>query len=275
MRHFLVGTDLSSRSEPAVSCAFQLIQQHDAKLTVLHVVHEDIPARMVDRLVEEQHAALQTQLASRAKGDPSKIEAVAIWGDPFFEIIHHVEKVAVDLVILGMHRRSLLRDTFLGTTAERIMRHVDVPSLIVSATGDEPYKRVLVAVDGGPCAREAFRSAHQLAPTAEFQILHTYREAAKEPERSRRIAEQVVNCEIDAVLGPSGHGGKGAFPMVRTGRLAETIRAECQRLSCDLLAIGAHGQPSFATAIWGSRTLDILHNPPCDVLVGPASQRSQ
>jgi nucleotide-binding universal stress UspA family protein len=236
---------------------------------------------MADRLVEEQRTVLQTQLglqlAFRPKLDPSKVDAIAISGYPLFEIVRHVEKEAIDLVILGMRRRSPLHDTFLGTTAERIVRHVDVPSLIVSAAAGEPYKRVLVAVDGGPCAREAFRSAHQLAPAAEFQILHTYRETAREPssdpDRSRRIAEQVANLEIDAVLGPNGHSGIGVYAIVQAGRLVETIRAECHRLGCDLLAVGAHGRPSFATAIWGSHTLDILRNPPCDVLVGPAAQR--
>ena len=64
MKHILIGTDLSTRSKPALTRAIQLASQHGARLTVIHVVHEDVPAKFVNDILDERRAALDAELAS-------------------------------------------------------------------------------------------------------------------------------------------------------------------------------------------------------------------
>ena len=270
MQQFLVGTDLSPRSKPAIARAVQLAAQHRAKLTVLHVVHEDIPGQFVNDLLDERRVALEAELASVHPGSKLDAEVTTRWGDTFSEVVQFVERHAIDLVILGMRKKSPLRDAFLGTTAERIVRNVQVPSLIVQGLTQAPYATVLVAVDGGASARRALRSAREIAPDACLKVLHVYREAGIDSERSRVTAERLVELELVAVLGQIADARVNVSALVRPGSFVETVVDRCRLESCDLLALGAHGRPSFAKAIWGSHTLEILRDPPCDVLVGPA-----
>ena len=274
MKHLLVGTDLSDRSKPALARAIQLAAQHGARLSVLHVVHEDVPGRFVNEILDERRAALQAELVSAQSVNKLEAEALTAWGDAFSEMVQFAEKNAVDLVILGTRKKSALRDTFLGTTAERIVRNVQVPSLIVRGATEGQYKNVLAAVDGGACARSALRFAHELAPDALLSVLHIYQEAGSDLERSRQTAQGLVQFELNAVLGAGAGTSANVRSLVRVGAFVDGVVAQCQLENCHLLALGAHGRPSFARAIWGSRTLELLRDPPCDVLVGPASAKT-
>ena len=50
MKKFLMATDLSARSERALERAVSLARNHCAKLTVVHVVDEALPASLAETL---------------------------------------------------------------------------------------------------------------------------------------------------------------------------------------------------------------------------------
>lgn len=60
-------------------------------------------------------------------------EFVAILtGDAFDAILRTAEMVSADLIVMGTHRKQLLRDIFVETTIERVIRTGPYPVLMVN-----------------------------------------------------------------------------------------------------------------------------------------------
>lgn len=264
MKNILVGTDLSERSRPALERALQLAGRHGGRVTVLHVAHQAIPAHAVEALLDERREAVKAELAATTAAAKCEVAPIAAWGDPIAEMLRHVDKTGCDLVLLGM-RSKRLRDSFVGTTAERIVRNIKIPALIVTTDGRDAYRTVLAAVDGGVCARNALRYVHALAPEADLNVLHAYRDTSPD---MRATALALAQAEIQTALGDAAKANALVRPVTRDGDLIAAIADECKSRSSQLLAIGVHGRPTIARALWGSRSIELLRAPPCDVLIG-------
>ena len=63
---------------------------------------------------------------------------------------------------MGAHRKQLLRDIFVGTTIERVVRTGPCPVLMVNNEAAHSYSRVLAAVDMSDISAHAVQSARAL-----------------------------------------------------------------------------------------------------------------
>ena len=93
-----------------------------AKLAVLHVSARGADRHETARRLEEMLAVLEPSLR-RSLAPRLLIRS----GDPVREIL--LESKKHQLVVLTAHRKSLLSDLVLGTTAERVLRHSRAPVL--------------------------------------------------------------------------------------------------------------------------------------------------
>src|SRR3546814_14105354 len=83
-------------------------------------------------------------------------------GEPFQEIARAAAAENADLIVMGAHRKSILRGIFVGTTIERVMRTGGRPVLMVTTPTAGGYRRVVVAIGLSPEAPTAIRGAHAL-----------------------------------------------------------------------------------------------------------------
>lgn len=147
-------TDLSKNSAYVFRYAVQLAKKFDAEITILHVVKQIDPAMEVPILVqlgeeayhklvaEKEHEiidGLKQRLRAFAErelqSDPDSEDRVASIlvheGHPVADILETANTLDVDLVVMGDHSKGMLAYTFLGSTAERILRHIRRPVLVV------------------------------------------------------------------------------------------------------------------------------------------------
>lgn len=66
-----------------------------------------------------------------AEGIPAQAELA--YGDSATEIIKWVERKGCDLVAMSTHGHRLIKDIFLGTTANRVQHSISVPVLLLRA----------------------------------------------------------------------------------------------------------------------------------------------
>ena len=74
-------------------------------------------------------------ISDRLKKEGVSAQAVLQDGKPADEILAYAEKNGVDLIIMNTHGRSGVSRWFMGSVAERVVRHSPVPVLLVSAAG--------------------------------------------------------------------------------------------------------------------------------------------
>jgi len=144
MNAILVASDFSDCAGAAFQMAQKLARQFEAKLILLHVIHQATVQRLAEYLQVEPDDLLpglrqraQQQLSeflSRWGTDGLEIESMVAVGLPFQEIAGMARDLAVDLVVLGGYGRGgrgPIEEVFFGSTAEKVVRLLPCPVLCV------------------------------------------------------------------------------------------------------------------------------------------------
>lgn len=139
IQKILVPHDFSEHSRHALDWALALAEKWQASVELMHVVHilppvVDIPNDMYADVERDQLATAQQHLEAihtNKTSDSSVTIGIHVQrGVPFQAICEYAEKQHADLIVMGSHGRTGLSHVFLGSVAERVMRHAPCPVLI-------------------------------------------------------------------------------------------------------------------------------------------------
>jgi len=282
VKRLLAATDLSARAERALGRATILARQSGADLVLLHVVDDDQPPPLVAAATRQAEKLLR---AAAPDLDGARTEVLVRTGDPFEVVVQTADERAVDLVVMGAHRKRILRDVFTGTTIERVVRTGHHPVLMVNRAPDAPYRRAVVASDLSEASAQAMRTAAALGflGAGEVSVVHAFLPLAKDMmayagvERDK-IAEHVTRAAADArdklAAFVCGHCPElQEHPLlVEEGEPIEVIRRVVERTDADLVVIGTRGHRGLKRVLLGSIADEVLRTLECDVLaVGPTA----
>ena len=143
----LAATDFSSRSDRALRRAGQLAKRLGGIVTITHVVDDDQPTHLVELERREAEKLLAEQLRTWSELSEIECKIHVDVGDAFDGILRVAEKFSADLIVMGSHRKRLLRDIFGGTTIERVIRTGSRPVLMVNRDATKAYRQILAAID--------------------------------------------------------------------------------------------------------------------------------
>lgn len=275
LKRILVATDLSQRSQPAIRRAAHLAARSQAALSLVHVVDGDSPPEIVNAQSERARAWLADHVG---EVEAPLSEVLVRTGDAHAEILAVADELDADLVVLGAHRRRLLLDAFIGTTAERLLRVSARPALVVHNEHIEPYGRVVAAIDLSETSAEALRVAERLGfLSGEASIVHVFHAPAKGKlqqagvdARTHEEAERARVAEaVRRFLEAHELGAIRDRVVLREGGVTPEILDEVSEARPDLLILGTRGGAGVARAALGSVAEAVLRAVPCDVLAVP------
>lgn len=143
----LIPTDGSDATRPAVDMALNLADIHDATLHVLVIVDQPATAsgvgegfpgldNLLNKLEERGHQAtdkIMEQAESRGIETTTAIQR----GNPHDDILKYANKNTIDLIVMGTHGRTGVKRALLGSVAEDVVRHSEIPVLTVHQKPDE------------------------------------------------------------------------------------------------------------------------------------------
>ncbi len=275
IKKILVASDLSERSDAAVSRASLLGAEHAAEVIALYVAADDLPAKVHEQLVGSADIALKDQIARTCRAPKAKIKASVQPGRDWATILEVAELGDFDLIVLGAHRMDRVGYR-LGSTVERLVAHANVPLLVVPRPAEAAYRHPVVAVDFSIHSRRALRLARALAPEVKIAAVHAWElsfPAFLRSESSRKDIEAAESKRLNALIErefaelmaahPDSH--ERLQPVMRRGNVAEVLESELRRRKADLLVLGTHGGGGLREAMIGSTSMAFLKLPPCDV----------
>lgn len=285
MRMLLAGTDLSSRSDRALHRAALLAREFKARLVILHVVDDDQPPALIDQDSRQATALLDGQALQLAELANARPDVLVRVGDPFDVIVRTAREQEADLIVLGAHRKRILRDIFVGTTIERVMRTGSAPVLMVNSYPNDPYRRLLLAIDMSEASGRAAQAARTLGllSPAKVSILHAFRPYAKSMlgyvgANQEVVTKHVVHTALEAAgevtsfLRREGLNDDRYEIILEEGDPFGTIRDVVKRQNPDLLVIGTRGHTGLKRILLGSVADEVLRQVECDVLAVPPEQ---
>ncbi|HEY5095125.1 MAG TPA: universal stress protein [Candidatus Eremiobacteraceae bacterium] len=140
-KKILVPVDGSEPSDAAVALAIRLAADQHAKLIFLHVSEVAKISAMVSTtaMCADPSAALDAELAfgkeslhrAEAAARQGAVDAVALLdeGNSSETILEAAKQNAADLIVIGSHGRGGIQRVLLGSVAEAVLRHSNVPVL--------------------------------------------------------------------------------------------------------------------------------------------------
>lgn len=282
MYQVLLAHDLTARSEIALVRATRLTLERRGHLTILHIVDGDLPEQIIDaqRAHAESHLEFEVRRWLGRDKPPHRIEIIP--GDPAESIAEQAEKLAVDLVVSGRHRRRVIADIFTGTTVERLLRQIHRPILIVNNPDQSPYGRVLIPVDFSGASSAAVRFVAAFLPKACLHLLHAYKGPFQDyvaalsltfsrEERAKfagPISEQAKQA-MARLIETLELGDRQPRVTIKNGDALALIEEELVKQETDLVVVGTHARTGVAHVMIGSVAEAVLRSSKKDVLVVP------
>jgi len=244
----LVAVDRDLESRLALRYACHLLEHFDAEVDAIHVKKDvgkiiledfDIPflkkdhKKEIDQQAKEVEAAIadacQICLEGKVPCDPR-----ILVGDPAEVILREANDKDVDLIVLGCHRSSALREMLLGQVHTQVINHADRPVLIVRELRN--ITEVLVAYSGSSCDESAlnFISPMLLKRKPKITLMHV---RDVDDQESQEFANACV-LKGESTLKKLKH-----LPETRlsAGRVVEEVVREIALNPYDLVVLGAQG----------------------------------
>jgi len=143
LKKILVGCDFSADSGQAFNHALSLAQEFQAELHLVHVVETqvqpnllkeeaDIPGEIQEDyqnlLIQKLKDMVPQEAANWCKPRTSILE-----GWPYEELVKYAITRDIDIIVLGVRGRGLVKTLFLGSTTDRVVRNSPCPVLSVSS----------------------------------------------------------------------------------------------------------------------------------------------
>ncbi len=189
----MVPLDGSPLAERALPLGLDLAERARARLRLV-LVHQTPPppvdkaaARLAVRIDlavrrAERDYLRTTQARLAGTATKGRVRGVTLTGPVGQALADYVSELGVDLVVMATHGRGGFERAWLGSVADRLVRTLEIPVLLVRA-GTEPGSEavpggpVLVPLDGSPRAEEALGPALALARLwdAEIQLIQVVR----------------------------------------------------------------------------------------------------
>ena len=279
MIKILVATDLSERSAHAVQRAVQLIRrQGGGEWCLLHVIDDDAPGEHVQRQVQQAESLLQSQAERLAEQAGSCPRVVVGIGEVAEVVVETAQGMGADLLVVGAHRKSALRDFFVGTTLERVVRSSHLPVLRVNGPVTHEYRQAVLAADPSRTTQQAWRRARELGLLAEQGCAVA---SAVDPITTGMVMEAGISAEIlesqcEALRGQllerfaeMGVSLNAERLLVRVGSPEVVVGDAVQQVGADLLILGTHAREGLSRFVLGSVAIRLLASLNSDALIVP------
>lgn len=141
MKKILVPCDFSPPAINAYRFALDVAGRSKGSVQLIHVIelpvmHDTVlmPTLYFEKELlkelEEKAGARFTKITEKYQSENVKVTWKVAFGTPSKTILDHADKKSFDLVIMGSHGASGLREYFIGSNAEKIIRQSSIPVLI-------------------------------------------------------------------------------------------------------------------------------------------------
>ncbi len=141
MKRILVPIDFSVQAERAIEAAAQIANYIGAHIYLLHMV--DLPANETDMddhgdasgpakmlFLRKIHERFEEMMNSKILDGLTVHEEIR-FHKTFSGIIDYSKELKIDLIVMGSQGATGIKEMFIGSNTEKVVRHSDVPVLVV------------------------------------------------------------------------------------------------------------------------------------------------
>jgi nucleotide-binding universal stress UspA family protein len=239
-----------------------------------------------DQPGREREAAYLAATIAEVRGQVAGEVCSALLDGPVSDALcDHALATGTDLIVMTTHGRGPIGRFLIGSVADRLLRYLHLPVLLVRPAPERPrpvaLRRILVALDGSSFAEEALACAIALGGpfAASYTLLRVLEPASVPLDLSELYAvEAAVGGAETLPVDASFYLERLATQMRRRGAVvstrvasgpsvAATILEEAAAVGADAIALASHGIGGVGRLVVGSVAEKVLRKSALPVLV--------
>ena len=216
-------------------------------------------------------------VAAKMRADGIDCEVVIRYGHPRDVVKELVSHVHAERVILGTHGRRNLKRFFLGSTANEILKSVNVPVCTVGPHA-RPFahgqpRRILHPVSLSSGYQETAKLAVKLGQfyKAEITLLHVLPRDLHAEYAGERLVRWTA-FELGRLIPDEAPLWTTATIAVEAGEIVEQILSTAEHLGADLIVMGSNPDTAFWPVYGDNTVYNVIAEAKCPVLTLRHSQ---
>lgn len=273
MKNILVPVDFSEYANYAMEVAASLAKKHEANIHVVHMMGLTDATLTRDESNEVFEAMFHMKLAEKRFSELLSQDYLA--GIPVYQSVKNytnfteLNDVAVevnaDLIIMGSHGSTGLKEVFVGSNTEKVVRTCDTPVLVIKERmTDFNIQSVVFACDFKAENIESFNKIKSLIKTLGAQVKLLYINLPGERFRSTIEINDRVNQFLS--LTDSGDLTADNVTYFNDYTVEDGIFNYSLTHGVDVIAIPTHGRRGLAHFFAGSIGEDVVNHSVLPVL---------
>ena len=288
----MVPTEGSDSETAAVSVATRLAQRFDAALHFVRVQSapfrmepiSSAPSLFVEQTFRAERLAALRNLESLAAECGRGVFTALEDGPVGPTLRDYAEKLDIDLIVMSSHARSGIRRVILGSVTDFLIRHTNIPVLVVKESAsprgiapEVPIGRIVVPLDGSVFAQQILSEVAYLASRlrSTVTLLHVLTPATYSQDQIMQPGLPWWDADIaaanaylaDAAKSLIEEGFAVATDVIISDDVSAAILDYSTRSRADLIAIATRGIGGMSRSIFGTVADEVTRKSACSVLV--------
>lgn len=264
MNKILVPTDFSKEAEYALKVAAQLSKTYGSEIYLLHLL--ELPLQEVDALstysdlpeamffMEMANQKLEA-LMSNDYLEGLKVHVTIKPDNALSGIIEKCKEHRIDMVIMGSHGSSGLKEMFIGSIAEKVVRYSEIPVMVIKKEHDNFKVRNFVFASNFKIkSKHTFKQAVTIAQLFDAKIhlliVNTASNFMTTTNANTRIQEFVKGIDFENYT----------FTFYNDESIETGILNFSRDIEADLIGISTHGRQGLSHFINGSISEDLVNH---------------
>ncbi len=269
MKNILVPTDFSKQASYALDFALELAKKTDAKITVLNVVEMPISAAADPMGAPVVHDWGADFIKSITEVNRNKMKELSQKGDFDTQVeagimldtaLSFISNNNIDLVIMGTKGATGLKEIFIGSNAEKIVRYSPCPVVTIAYPAEvEDIDKIVFGIDlsgnEGKIVDDVKKLHDLLNATIHFIYINTPHVLTNEEEiirKMRTFAEENEFIDYTVNIRKSTQRDSGIIEFAK-------------EISADMIAMSSSRRKGLAHLFLGSLAEDLVNHSPMPV----------
>lgn len=271
MKNILVPTDFSATANRAADVAIAIAQEARAEIHFLHIQITPVTWVQLDKEKEKQypetlkaigHAnSSLDELVKMAEQKGLKAKKFLVFDVGREEILKHIPHHQHDFVVMGSHGASGMKEVFVGTNAQKMLREAKVPILIIKEKSTWPLKNVVFASNFEEDVLGPFHTVIEIADLHKSNMHLLYVNVPFSFEETDKSMEKMY-----AFHKTCPRGGTCTTNIYNSLNEERGILKFAESVNADLIALATHGKSGFLDLMGKSITESLANHADIPIL---------
>ncbi|WP_046743153.1 universal stress protein [Kordia zhangzhouensis] len=267
MKKIIVPVDFSKHSEYALEAAAMLARKNGAEILALHmlelsnaIISEDDNSKQAEavfylKLAEQKF----TEFLDRPFLEDVSVTPIVKHFKVFSEVNEIAQDHSVDLIVMGSHGSSGIKELFIGSNTEKVVRHSEIPVLVIKNRPESAnFEKVVFACD---FSREAIRPYINASKVFQELGASLHLVYVNLPGTSFQSSAEMEKKVVDFLTVADGNiDNLEKVHYINDYSIEKGVLNFANSISANLIAVATHGRTGLAHFFEGSISEDIANH---------------